>query len=292
MERARTAVAAIRAQVAETLDVALMALGVSAMVFVMSGNGLFHRRHLLAEARRFLALVQRGRRAPGLDETIVNAAIAAYCLDITEPKTARGPLADYRLYTTHWAHPDPARTRRRSPEAAPDVDHRPASPPRTVRPCRWRWGSRTSRASRSATTARSSPPPPSPTNCAPRAARDAPATTRASPRTSRPRCPNSSSPSSTPPPTSRSRRSGTSRRTTWSGCGHSRGRAETDAQDLTTEQINSIQTRIEEMKERGKALRQRYTPHPEAPAPRPVLEDQQRRQHAGQPGTGRGWPSR
>ncbi|MFF5391824.1 hypothetical protein ACFY5H_26290 [Streptomyces sp. NPDC013012] len=71
-----------------------------------------------------------------------------------------------------------------------------------------------------------------------------------------------------------------------------RARAETDAQDLTTEQINSIQARIEEMKERGKALRQRYAPHPEAPAPRPVLEDQQRRQHAGQPGTGRGGPNR
>ncbi|MFC8293883.1 MobF family relaxase [Streptomyces sp. NPDC057242] len=125
LERARTAAAAIRAQVAETLDVALVALGVSAMVFVMSGNGLFHRRHLLAEAHRFLALVQRGRREPGLDETIVNAAIAAYCLDITEPKTARGLLAAYRLYTTHWTHPDPARTRRRSPEAAPEVDHRP-----------------------------------------------------------------------------------------------------------------------------------------------------------------------
>ncbi len=126
LERARVAAAAIRAQVAETLDVALAALGVSAMVFVMSSNGLFHRRHLLAEARRFLALVQRGRRRePGLDETIVNAAIAAHCLDITEPKTTRGLLADYRLYTARWAHPDPTRTRRRAPEAAPDVDHRP-----------------------------------------------------------------------------------------------------------------------------------------------------------------------
>ncbi|MEV7676704.1 relaxase domain-containing protein [Streptomyces sp. NPDC088752] len=98
LERARAAAAAIRARVAETLDVALAALGVSAMVFVMSSNGLFHRRHLLAETRRFLALVQRGcRREPGLDDEIVNAAIATHCLDITEPKTTRGLLADYRL---------------------------------------------------------------------------------------------------------------------------------------------------------------------------------------------------
>ncbi|MFE5512359.1 relaxase domain-containing protein [Streptomyces sp. NPDC056529] len=126
LERARAAAAAIRAQVAETLDVALAALGVSAMVFVMSSNGLFHRRHLLAEARRFLALVQRGRRRePSLDDEIVNAAIAVHCLDVTEPKSPRGLLADYRLYTARWARPDPARARRRAPEAAPDVDHRP-----------------------------------------------------------------------------------------------------------------------------------------------------------------------
>ncbi|MGA4980287.1 MobF family relaxase [Streptomyces cinereoruber] len=236
LERAWAAAVAIRARVAETLDVALAALGVSAMVFVMSSNGLLYRRHLLAETRRFLALVQRGRqREPGLDDEIVNAAIATYCLDVTEPKTTRGLLADYRLYTTHWAHPDPARSRRRAPEAVPDVDHRPpagltapnvpAPPgkpgsgisPATLRSCRWSWGNGTSPAFRSATTARSSPPPPSPTNCAPRAARDEPAITRASSRTSRPRCPNSSSSSLTP--TLRSRRTGASRRTTWRGCG-------------------------------------------------------------------------
>ncbi|MFB7032073.1 MULTISPECIES: MobF family relaxase [unclassified Streptomyces] len=215
LERVRAAAAAIRARVAKTLDVALAALGVSAMVFVMSSNGLFHRRHLLAESRRFLALVQRGRRRElGLDETIVNAAIAAHCLDITEPKTTRGLLADYRLYTAHWARPDSTHARRRPLTST--TGPRPASPPRTVRPCRWRWGSGTSRASRCATTARSSPPPPSPTSCVPRAVRGAPGTTRASPRTSRPRCPNNSSPSSTPTPAPvpRSRRPRASRRTT------------------------------------------------------------------------------
>ncbi|WP_323182078.1 hypothetical protein [Streptomyces sp. NBC_00120] len=52
------------------------------MVFVMNGGGRFHRRHLLAEARRHLALVLRGRRRePGLDELIVQAALATYCTD-------------------------------------------------------------------------------------------------------------------------------------------------------------------------------------------------------------------
>ncbi|MFD8395384.1 hypothetical protein ACFV2N_40895 [Streptomyces sp. NPDC059680] len=58
----------------------------------------FHRRHLLAEARRHLALVLRGRRRePGLDERIVDAALARYCLDISEPRTLRGLLPAYRL---------------------------------------------------------------------------------------------------------------------------------------------------------------------------------------------------
>ncbi|MEU0405476.1 hypothetical protein ABZ318_35785 [Streptomyces sp. NPDC006197] len=66
--------AAIRARAAETLEAALAALGVAAMVFVMSDDGRFHRRHLFAEARRFLALAQRGRRREaGLDEQIVDA---------------------------------------------------------------------------------------------------------------------------------------------------------------------------------------------------------------------------
>ncbi|MEW1906217.1 hypothetical protein [Streptomyces sp. NPDC086147] len=69
-------------------------------------------------------------------------------------------------------------------------------------------------------------------------------------------------------------------------------RAETGGQDLTAEQISSIQTRIEEMKKRGEALRERYETRPEAPAPRPVLEDQEHRQHPGQPGTGHGGASR
>ncbi|MEU3448843.1 hypothetical protein AB0H29_16740 [Streptomyces thermolilacinus] len=64
----------------------------------MNEGGRFHRRHLLAEARRHLALVLRGRRRdPGLDEEIVAAAISTHCLGISEPTTTIGLLADYRL---------------------------------------------------------------------------------------------------------------------------------------------------------------------------------------------------
>lgn len=77
LERARAAAAAIRARVAAAVDM-------TARVFVMHGGGRFHRRHRLAEARRHLALVLRGRRRePGLDEQIVDAVLATHCNDIT-----------------------------------------------------------------------------------------------------------------------------------------------------------------------------------------------------------------
>ncbi|MDT0478423.1 hypothetical protein RM863_40605, partial [Streptomyces sp. DSM 41014] len=91
-------------------------------VFVMNNGGRFHRRHLLAEARRHLALVLRGRRHPGLDDQVVATAITAHCLDISEPTTVRGLEAGYRLYTARWALSDlPARRR---PPAAPDPERR------------------------------------------------------------------------------------------------------------------------------------------------------------------------
>ncbi|MFF7724911.1 MobF family relaxase [Streptomyces luteogriseus] len=125
LEHARAAVAAIRARVAAVVDVALAAVDVTATVFVMNEGGRFHRRHLLAEARRHLALVLRGRRRdPGLDDQIVAAAIATHCLDISEPKTVRGLEADYRLYTARWDLSDlPAR--RRPPTPAPGPDRQP-----------------------------------------------------------------------------------------------------------------------------------------------------------------------
>ncbi|MFE9241751.1 MobF family relaxase [Streptomyces sp. NPDC007007] len=123
LEYARAAAAAIRARVAVVVDIALAAVDVTATVFVMNNGGRFHRRHLLAEARRHLALVLRGRRRdPGLDDQIVATAITAHCLDISEPTTVRGLEAGYRLYTARWALSDlPARRR---PPAAPDPDRR------------------------------------------------------------------------------------------------------------------------------------------------------------------------
>lgn len=137
LEYARAAAAAIRARVAAVVDVALAAVDVAATVFVMNEGGRFHRRHLLAEARRHLALVLRGRcREPGLDDQVVAAAISTYCLDISEPKTVRGLEAGYRLCTARWSLSD-LTARRRPPTLAPDPDRQlPADPgdPATQRP--------------------------------------------------------------------------------------------------------------------------------------------------------------
>ncbi|WP_158717184.1 MobF family relaxase [Streptomyces griseus] len=129
LEHARAAAVAIRSRVAAVVDVALAAVDVAATVFVMNEGGRFHRRHLLAEARRHLALVLRGRRRdPGLDGHIVAAAISAHCLDISEPKTVRGLEAGYRLYTARWNLADlPAR--RCPPAPAPDPDRQPPADP-------------------------------------------------------------------------------------------------------------------------------------------------------------------
>ncbi|MDQ0904680.1 conjugative relaxase-like TrwC/TraI family protein [Streptomyces canus] len=129
LEYARAAAAGIRARVAAVVDVALAAVDVTATVFVMNDGGRFHRRHLLAEARRHLALVLRGRRRdPGLDDQIVAAAIATHCLDISEPKTTIGLLSDYRLYTARWDLSDlPARPR--PPTPAPGPDRQPPADP-------------------------------------------------------------------------------------------------------------------------------------------------------------------
>ncbi|MEU2718036.1 hypothetical protein [Streptomyces sp. NPDC007205] len=91
--------------------------------------GWFHRRHLLAEARRHLALVLRGRRRePGLDERIVDAALATYCVDISEPRTLRGLMPAYRLYTARWSLAD-LEPVRRPPTPRTDPDRQsPADP--------------------------------------------------------------------------------------------------------------------------------------------------------------------
>ncbi|MFF8910912.1 MobF family relaxase [Streptomyces olivaceoviridis] len=144
LEHARAAAAAIRARVTAVVDIALAAVDVTATVFVMNDGGWFHRRHLLAEARRHLALVLRGHhRDPALDDRIVAAAIATHCLDISEPKTARGLEPGYRLYTARWSLADLTSDRRRPPTTAPDrqppaVLNTPSAPrPADLGPGEW-----------------------------------------------------------------------------------------------------------------------------------------------------------
>ncbi|MEU1436446.1 MobF family relaxase [Streptomyces sp. NPDC005786] len=129
LEYARAAAVAIRTRVATVVDASLAAVDVAATVFVMNDGGTFHRRHLLAESRRHLAMVLRGRRRdPGLDDQVVADAISTHCLDIGEPKTVRGLEPGYRLYTARWALSDlPAR--RRPPAPAPDPDRQPPAAP-------------------------------------------------------------------------------------------------------------------------------------------------------------------
>ncbi|MYS40670.1 relaxase domain-containing protein [Streptomyces sp. SID5998] len=131
LEHARAAAAAIRARVAAVVDIALAAVDIAATVFVMNDGGHFHRRHLLAEARRHLALVLRGRRRdPGLDDQVVAAAISTHCLDISEPTSVRGLEASYRLYTARWSV---AGLTRHPPTTAPDRQP-PANPNAPVAP--------------------------------------------------------------------------------------------------------------------------------------------------------------
>ncbi|MFD9574122.1 hypothetical protein ACFWBI_30320 [Streptomyces sp. NPDC059982] len=81
-------------------------------VLVMNGGGCFRRRYPLAEARRHLALVLRGRRRdPGPDDQAMDAALAAHCMDIREPKTVRGFMPDCRLHTACLVLPTPPPSR-------------------------------------------------------------------------------------------------------------------------------------------------------------------------------------
>ncbi|MFF1847128.1 MobF family relaxase [Streptomyces sp. NPDC058217] len=90
-ERARAAAAAVWARVRPVVDVALAAVDTVAVVYVM--RGAFKCRHLLAEARRHLSYVLRGRpHQPGLDEQIVQAVVDDY----TRPVGRRMMTADLR----------------------------------------------------------------------------------------------------------------------------------------------------------------------------------------------------
>ncbi|WP_138909252.1 MobF family relaxase [Streptomyces chryseus] len=90
-QRARAAAAAVWARVRPVVDIVLAAVDVVAVVYVM--RGAFKRHHLLAEARRHLSYVLRGRpHEPGLDERIVQAAVDGY----TRPASRRMMTADLR----------------------------------------------------------------------------------------------------------------------------------------------------------------------------------------------------
>ncbi|MFD5888732.1 MobF family relaxase [Streptomyces sp. NPDC060334] len=96
LARARAAAAAIWARVRPVVDVALAAVNVAAVVSVMRGG--FKHHHLLAEARRQLSYVLRGRpHRPGLDEEMVQAAIDGY----TRPASRRMMTADLRALYPH-----------------------------------------------------------------------------------------------------------------------------------------------------------------------------------------------
>ncbi|MFF7361570.1 hypothetical protein [Streptomyces sp. NPDC008125] len=76
-QRARAAATAVWARVRPVVDTVLAAVDTVAVVYVM--RGAFKRHHLLAEARRHLSYVMRGRpHQPGLDEQIVQLAVDDY----------------------------------------------------------------------------------------------------------------------------------------------------------------------------------------------------------------------
>ncbi|CAM5696943.1 hypothetical protein STENM223S_09204 [Streptomyces tendae] len=90
-ERARAAAAAVWARVRPVVDIALAAVDVVAVVYVM--RGAFERHHLLAEARRYLSYVLRGRpHQAGLDEQIVQTVVDDY----TRPAGRRMMTVDLR----------------------------------------------------------------------------------------------------------------------------------------------------------------------------------------------------
>lgn len=93
-QRARAAATAVRARVRPVVDMELAAVDVVAVVYVM--RGAFKHHHLLAEARRYLSYVLRGRpHDPGLDERIVQTVVDHY----TRPAGRRMMTADlHALY--------------------------------------------------------------------------------------------------------------------------------------------------------------------------------------------------
>ncbi|MEU9158125.1 MobF family relaxase [Streptomyces sp. NPDC048417] len=95
--RARAAAAAVWARVRPVVDIVLAAVDISAVVYVL--RGAFKRHHLLAEARRHLAYVLRGRpHEPGLDDQIVQAVVDDYVRPVGR---GRMMTADLRALYPH-----------------------------------------------------------------------------------------------------------------------------------------------------------------------------------------------
>lgn len=95
-QRARAAAAAVWARVRPVVDIALAAVDVLAVVYVM--RGAFKRHHLLAEARRHLSYVLRGRpHQARLDEQIVQTVVDDY----TRTADRRMMTADLRALYPH-----------------------------------------------------------------------------------------------------------------------------------------------------------------------------------------------
>ncbi|MFE8974899.1 MobF family relaxase [Streptomyces cyaneofuscatus] len=295
LEYACAAAAVIRARVAAVVDVALAAVDVTATVFVMNDGGRFHRRHLLAEARRHLALVLRGRRRDlRLDDQVVAAAISTHCLDISEPTTVRDLEAGYRLYTARWALSDiPAR--RRSPTAAPDPDRHPpggswragcapaAGPgrggvgcpphPIPVRPCRPRRCGGEGEAARHRGRRSAGP---GVRRRRPSAGGDARAAAPA--RAGRPRARRPGAEARPP------RGAGPGGAARPAGIPHGRR-----ALDVTAERLRHLQDAFSEAADRAHTTMNRYTRRDDTETLHPVRRDDQQAYHPQDPGPHRGW---
>lgn len=105
LDRCRAAGAAIRARVDPTVDVALAAVDVAAVVFTVREK--FSRRHVLAEARRHLLETLRGRAfTRGLDDDIADRALLRYSRRCTVAQPGReGPTPDRTSYTANFPVP-------------------------------------------------------------------------------------------------------------------------------------------------------------------------------------------
>ncbi|MFF2475078.1 MobF family relaxase [Streptomyces sp. NPDC058066] len=103
LELARRAAAMIRARVRAVLHIGVAALDVARTVYVH--HGVFRYRHLLAEARRYVAQTSLGVcTEPDLAERIAHQAVRTYCRDINQREGhGEAPqVTDYVTYTGTW----------------------------------------------------------------------------------------------------------------------------------------------------------------------------------------------